>query len=383
MKKTTLKLSRLALICAMVAVLPACAQTQLASHYTKKLLNRNTPQGTYKVGNPYQVAGKWYTPQERFRHVETGVASWYGPGFHGKLTANGEVYDQYELTAAHKTLQMPSLVKVTNLENGRSIVVRVNDRGPFKTGRIIDLSSRGADLLGFKKNGIAKVRLEVVENESRQIASAAKAGQDTTRFDVASLNRKRAQRPQPLRPRHKPEPAILLNDAEAVPLPESLRPDVVNRDAVLVSSEPLDLKVKPVEVSSLTNVSPRVTDQKVVGKETTNEMSFLNELDFMQNSRVSGHEEEGRFMPDPVVRQQKPEPRDLYIQAGSFSSFGNAERLAGQLSSMGVVNINEALVDGRQFYRVRIGPMRDVEQADMVLAQLTDAGQQSARIIVD
>jgi rare lipoprotein A len=248
------------------------------------------------------------------------------------------------------------------------------------------LSSRGADLLGFKKNGIAKVRLEVVENESRQIASAAKAGQDTTRFDVASLNRKRAQRPQPFqRPqsRHKPEPAILLNDAEAVPLPESLRPDVVNRDAVLVSSEPLDLKVKPVEVSSLTNVSPRVTDQKVVGKETTNEMSFLNELDFMQNSRVSGHEEEGRFMPDPVVRQQKPEPRDLYIQAGSFSSFGNAERLAGQLSSMGVVNINEALVDGRQFYRVRIGPMRDVEQADMVLAQLTDAGQQSARIIVD
>ncbi|MGM0422446.1 MAG: septal ring lytic transglycosylase RlpA family protein [Pseudomonadota bacterium] len=380
MKKITLKLSRLALVCAMVAVLPACAQTQLASHYTKKLLNMKTPQGSYKVGNPYQVAGKWYTPEEKFNHVETGVASWYGPGFHGKLTANGEVYDQYELTAAHKTLQMPSLVKVTNLENGRSIVVRVNDRGPFKTGRIIDLSSRGADLLGFKNNGIAKVRLEVLENESRQIASAAKSGQDIDRFDVASLNRQRAQQPD----RPEPEPARLLDDAEAVPLPESLRPEIVSREATMVSSEPVDASVKPVEVASLSNVSPRVSSEPtVVGRKTKDEMSFLNELDFMKDSQISGHEEEGRFMPDPVVKHEKTDSGDLYIQAGSFSSFGNAERLAVQLANMGVVNINEALVDGQQFYRVRIGPMRDVEQADMVLAQVADSGQSSARIIVD
>ena len=164
------------LLCAVLG-LSACSQTKLASHYTKKVMRGSTPSvGKYKVGNPYEIKGKTYIPQETFSFTETGIASWYGPNFHGKKTANGETYDQFELTAAHKTLQMPSLVRVTNLENGRSIVVRINDRGPFHPGRVIDLSSRGADLLGFKKSGTAKVRLDVLGNESRQIAAAAKAG---------------------------------------------------------------------------------------------------------------------------------------------------------------------------------------------------------------
>ena len=85
----------------------------------------------YKVGQPYSIDGITYVPMEEFQHVETGVASWYGPGFHGKNTANGETYDQHDRTAAHRTLQMPSVLRVTNLENGQSTVVRVNDRGPF------------------------------------------------------------------------------------------------------------------------------------------------------------------------------------------------------------------------------------------------------------
>ncbi|MBI3199120.1 MAG: septal ring lytic transglycosylase RlpA family protein [Rhodospirillales bacterium] len=106
--------------------------------------------GTYKVGAPYKIDGVWYTPKEEFSHVETGVASWYGPGFHGKSTANGERYDQSDRTAAHRTLQMPSIVRVTNLSNGQSTVVRINDRGPFASSRVIDLSRTAAESLAVK-----------------------------------------------------------------------------------------------------------------------------------------------------------------------------------------------------------------------------------------
>lgn len=105
--------------------------------------------GIYKVGNPYKIMGKWYYPQEDYDYSEVGTASWYGKDFHAKRTANGEKYDMYSLTAAHRTLPLPSIVKVTNLENGRSLVLRVNDRGPYAKNRIIDVSKRASQLLGF------------------------------------------------------------------------------------------------------------------------------------------------------------------------------------------------------------------------------------------
>lgn len=118
--------------------------------------------GVYKVGSPYKVNGIRYVPRENPGYDRTGIASWYGKQFHGKRTANGERYDMYALSAAHPTLPLPSLVRVTNLQNGRSIVVRVNDRGPFARGRIIDLSFRSAQLLGFVKQGTARVRVTFV-----------------------------------------------------------------------------------------------------------------------------------------------------------------------------------------------------------------------------
>lgn len=129
---------------------------------------------TYKVGKPYKIKGVWYYPQEDFDYDETGIASWYGPGFHGKMTANGEVFDQNTVSAAHKTLQMPCLVRVTNLENGRSMVVRVNDRGPYANGRIIDMSRKAAQLLGFEGKGTAKVRVQILPEESRILAGKAR-----------------------------------------------------------------------------------------------------------------------------------------------------------------------------------------------------------------
>lgn len=115
--------------------------------------------GHFKVGKPYQVNGEWYYPQMVNDYREIGVASWYGQPFHGRKTANGEVYDMHGMTAAHPTLPLPSIARVTNLENGRSITVRVNDRGPFAKRRIIDLSRRAAWELGFKDQGTAEVEV--------------------------------------------------------------------------------------------------------------------------------------------------------------------------------------------------------------------------------
>ena len=116
--------------------------------------------GRDHTGRPYQIRGQWYHPKEEPNYRKVGQASWYGSAFHGRLTANGEVYDMHHLTAAHPTMPLPSYARVTNLENGTSLVVRVNDRGPFVSGRIIDLSRRSAEMLGTKGGGVARVEVE-------------------------------------------------------------------------------------------------------------------------------------------------------------------------------------------------------------------------------
>lgn len=115
--------------------------------------------GIYKVGKPYQVAGRWYVPREVDHYDRTGTASWYGTAFHGRRTANGEIYDMNALTAGHPTLPLPSYAYVTNLANGRTILVRINDRGPYVADRLIDLSRRSATELGFTRHGLARVRV--------------------------------------------------------------------------------------------------------------------------------------------------------------------------------------------------------------------------------
>ncbi len=132
-----------------------------------------TPYRAYLVGQPYQVNGRTYVPEEDFDYDRTGVASWYGSDFHGRRTANGETYDMNALTAAHPTLPMPTIVRVTNLDNGRSVIVRINDRGPFAEERIIDMSRAGARELGFENAGLARVRVTVMREASLQLKRAA------------------------------------------------------------------------------------------------------------------------------------------------------------------------------------------------------------------
>lgn len=143
--------------------------------------------GVYKIGSPYKIMGKWYYPAEDYDYSEVGMASWYGDDFHAKKTANGERYDMNTLTAAHRTLPLPSIVRVTNLENGRSLVLRVNDRGPYAKDRIIDISKRGAQLLGYQTKGVTKVRVDILPEESKAL-KAAMLGQSSSKSYAMSNN---------------------------------------------------------------------------------------------------------------------------------------------------------------------------------------------------
>jgi rare lipoprotein A len=134
------------------------------------------PHPTYKIGAPYTVNGVTYYPRVDYGYDQIGMASWYGTGLQGRYTANGEVFDMNDITAAHTTLPLPSIVEVVNLQNNRALRIRVNDRGPFARNRIIDLSRRAAQLLGFEQTGTAAVRVRVLPEPSLIAAAAARHG---------------------------------------------------------------------------------------------------------------------------------------------------------------------------------------------------------------
>ena len=168
----------------------------------------SSPPGVYKLGQPYQIKGRWYYPEYDPRYDRVGTASWYGEPFHGRATANGELFDRESVSAAHPTLPLPSLVRVINLANHRELVVRVNDRGPFVDDRLIDLSQEAARQLGFERQGLARVRVQFV----RLADAEGEPPQPTARSAPA---------PMPARPA---EPAPQLVAAAPAPHPVAPAP---------------------------------------------------------------------------------------------------------------------------------------------------------------
>ncbi|HVY12717.1 MAG TPA: septal ring lytic transglycosylase RlpA family protein [Alphaproteobacteria bacterium] len=300
----------------------------------------------FKVGNPYAVEGNWYYPKEDYAYDETGIASWYGPGFSGKRTANGEVFDPGELTAAHRTLPMPSLVRVTNLENGRSVVVRINDRGPFAAGRIIDVSSRAAELLGFDGQGTAKVRVTILPIESKAIADAAKKRYRAEGVQLAQLN--------------PPEGGDMLPAPQAAPRGQV---EAVPLQGPAPPSAAQPIANPPENIIKAAELAPKIPDPKPRG--------------------VPGKNVNGIFYPAARVEHVKVlGGKRIFVQAGAFSQKENAMRLQQQLSSIGQATVSEADVNGTHFYRVRLGPISSVEEADQVLARVLNTGN-NARITVE
>src|SRR5271163_3339553 len=163
---------RFLLFAAICVVLSACGFVPTPTFFGE----HRTPHPTYKVGTPYTIKGITYYPRVDYAYDQTGAASWYGEQFQGQYTANGEVFDLNQISAAHTTLPLPSIVEVVNLDNNRALRIRVNDRGPFAQGRIIDLSRRAAQLLGFEGAGTAMVRVRVLKQESVRAAALAQRG---------------------------------------------------------------------------------------------------------------------------------------------------------------------------------------------------------------
>jgi len=312
-------------------LLGGCAETTYVVEQSKAVSGNTTPMTPYKVGNPYQVNGVWYYPAVDYNYDQTGIASWYGPGFVGHSTANGEEYDQDALTAAHKTLPMPTLVRVTNLENGSQIQLRINDRGPFVNDRIIDLSRRGAQLLGMINNGTAKVRVQIMPEESRQLALGLGAGEEGVPKPTAA-----------------PAPQVSTQALAAAPTVQPKAQPTVPPPAPVIAAAPAPAPSSPTPPSS-------------VG---------LSGVPLPQ--------------PSPKVVQEPVHPTNIFIQAGSFLQVANAEHLKDKLSrKVGAARVIPVQVGAQKFYRVRVGPIATVDQADQMLDQVFALGHKDARIIVE
>jgi rare lipoprotein A len=321
-------------------VLAGCAETQFAIHSAKRISGAVEDQGTpnYKVGDPYQINGAWYYPQEDYNHDETGIASWYGTKFHGRKTANGEIYDMNALTAAHRTLPMPSYVRVTNLENGRSLVLRVNDRGPFARSRIIDISRRGAQLLGFQQQGTAKARVQILADKSRAL-KARLQGQ----AELAKVG-------SPITVTRLPKAKVAAETLEPPPGGKS--------NAEVTSAAPPERLVASVSPAPVSSAPPAAAPAQAQGREVENPV-------------------------DGEVKVQTVPATHIFVQAGAFSRYENANKVRARLSAVGPVKISSVLIGGRDLFRVRVGPLRDVKEADKMLEQVARSGYPGARIIVD
>jgi rare lipoprotein A len=295
--------------------------------------------GAYKVGAPYRIDGVLYTPQESFNHVETGVASWYGPGFHGKSTANGERYDQADRTAAHRTLQMPSIVRVTNLDNGLSTVVRINDRGPFARSRVIDLSRTAAQEIDIVRNGTGRVRIEQLTAESLAVKDVALAGGGPAEQNAAVAQVASGQRSAPAA-------------APAIQVAATAQPTAVPPPPQVQAEWPTNPRAPAVD-------SPQARGW---AKGTT------------VASLASG------VAVQPV---SAPTGGAFYVQTGSFTTPENAERQRGAVRSYGSSEVSQSSAGGRDVWRVRLGPYTTPDAAGIVADRLKRSGYGDARVVSD
>ena len=294
-----------ALVAILCAVLAACA-------------TQPEERSVHKIGKPYQVKGKWYYPKEEPDYDEVGYASWYGKRFHGLMTSNGERFDMNKLSAAHRTLPMPSMVRVTNIQNGRSLVVRLNDRGPFADDRIIDVSRAAAMKLGFLESGVAQVRVQYVGPASLLGDEAMSGAQSVKEVQVASASEAAA--------------ASVAMGSMIPPAPamaSRAKPVTISRPSRQPAAEP-----EPEPAPTLTPASPPSSDGVI-----------------------------------------------LFVQVASLSSTERASGLKEKLASFGSTQVSLADVGGKRFYRVRVGPMTSRIEAESMQRELAAGGYADTVIV--
>jgi rare lipoprotein A len=329
-----------------------------------------------KLGKPYSVDGKMYYPEYEPSYDKTGEASWYGPGFHGKYTASGEVFNQNDLTAAHPTLPMPCLVRVTNLNNDKTLIVRINDRGPFKGHRIIDLSKASAKKLGITST--ARVRVQFLQKETEEYLASINDGGPYV-IDMVAYNKEAAT----------PQPSQIVENNDA----STHTGDTVADAAPVMTVESSELVVPEGKSAG------RVYERKSAGS-SGGLIKAAWADDTVTTTPSPDREDVSGF--EPPLSKSDAEPRAMkteqahqehasvltqgvsgsyIVQAGSFAAEQNARKLASKLEGMSSLTVDRIDIGSRSWWRVRLGPFEDKEAANDALEQVRAAGVNDAKII--
>ncbi len=300
------------------------------------VLNKNLkPDPSYKVGASYSVAGQKYTPEANYKYDVVGIASWYGNDFHGNLTANGEIFDKNQLTAAHTTLPMPSFVEIENLENHRKLVLRVNDRGPFSKDRVIDVSQKAAEILGFKDKGTAKVRVKILANISQEVA------ENLMEVQV----KKYTENSQGL-----PNSVITAQKDEQTPQQK------VNNNLLNIASKQ----------AYTSNVSNNI----LVKAKTSDEVEDIKTIALVEPTSA-------------MVRSYTP--KGIFVQVGAFDKKRAVSASVSRLQEIGVVtlqNVNNKYTNSK-LVRVRIGPFASIKEATTIQQKVEQLGYEKSKIVIE
>jgi rare lipoprotein A len=294
------------------------------------------------TSRPYVIKGVTYHPQEHYEYEDEGMASYYGvrDGFHGKKTATGEVYDAHKITAAHKTLPLPTVVRVTNLDNGRSLTVKVNDRGPFPKGRIIDVSEKCAQLLGFYHKGTARVRVQSLVEETLALHKDPKShvpvmlAADKTPMDTSV-----SHPPSPTIAKTKP--TTVLASAQG----QTPSPTPKHRPGWIAVTDLVESQTKE---KTYAQISPKLSENPTVPLTATAAKGAC------------------------------------FIQAGTFSRLQNAEIVSSKLKPLTdkvPVRLNTVSVNKTPMFTVKIGPFKNNEEAEKLIQKMAKAGHYDAKII--
>lgn len=414
-----MRLSHL-IIAASLLALTACADSnrpvysghQESTEGVPGFVNGKKVSPHVKLGQSYTVGGETYVPRHQPNYVEEGMASWYGPGFHGGKTANGEVFDKNELTAAHRTLPLPSIVRVTMLSNGKQAYVRVNDRGPFAHSRIIDLSRAAAEKIGLLRAGVAKVRVEYMPEESKRFAALLEQGRDPKSVDMASeiLNytpsadeptqyargdtRVMSDEPQadsqdvaeqkvasngknfwesvsPVSSANaaEPEPMKSPNETnESAPVSDVVSADLASPDARAKPKIAQAEKSKPLQAEK-TSEEPQDSPFTMLESAAGEEPKVDSELE------VASLDSSKPNKPSP---SKEPLQGRSFVQLGAFSSEANAERLRKQHVSISELQIvKKANSSGQILYHVRMGPFDSADATTKALERAKAAGAEA------
>ncbi|MEM1287866.1 MAG: septal ring lytic transglycosylase RlpA family protein [Pseudomonadota bacterium] len=380
---------------------------------TNRYRNLRRGGGRDQVGRPYTIAGKRYVPREDPNYDKTGIASWYGPGFHGRLTANGEIFDKYTLSAAHPTLPLPSYVRVTNLSNDRSAIVRVNDRGPFARNRIIDLSQRAADVLDIRGEGVGRVRVQFIDRaplHGQDVewleASVRIPGQ---RRPIANTDIVVAQAPTrapaPRAVQASPQPAtafvatndILETRADNGPL--DLTPTPV-RQPTFAPSVPGTRQSAPLP-TGLVGFSPVAQGGSIAGTQglaagfvqrNRDAQAQTTRLDRAHSVAALGALEAAAALAlqeqlhttasaSPAV-SVAPGSQIAVFQVGVFGDPQNVERVRTRVGSLGAIETSNVRSGSRRLTSVQVhASVGDLPQANAVLAQLIERGYRDSYMV--